>query len=116
MASLIQNGSVPAFRSIPLQSAYRAAKHATQGFAESVRTELMHERSCAHLTTVQFPAVNTPHFGWMGYNAWIPSPVSPVYQQEVVARAVYHQTPRESDGRVGRLQVELAQKFRERNP
>ncbi len=53
-----------AYRSIPLQSAYCAAKAAVRGFVDSLRTELLHHRSRIRLTMVQLPAVNTPQFDW----------------------------------------------------
>ena len=40
---IIQIGSALAFRSIPLQSAYCASKHAIVGFTDSLRCELYHE-------------------------------------------------------------------------
>ena len=62
---VVQIGSALAYRSIPLQSAYCAAKHAVQGFTESLRSELIHDGSRVHLTSVQLPAVNTPQFSWI---------------------------------------------------
>src|SRR5205814_6991317 len=62
---IIQIGSALAYRGIPLQSAYCGAKHAIQGFTESVRSELIHDRSNIKITMVQLPAVNTPQFGWV---------------------------------------------------
>ena len=58
--TIVQVGSALGARAIPLQSAYCGAKHAINGFTESVRTELMHERSNIHITVVQMPALNTP--------------------------------------------------------
>ena len=96
---VVQIGSALAYRSIPLQSAYCAAKHAVQGFTESLRTELIHDGSRVHLTTVQLPAVNTPQFSWIRTRMpRQPQPVPPIYQPEVIARAVYwvaHQRRRE---------------------
>ena len=87
---VVQIGSALAYRSIPLQSAYCAAKHAVQGFTESLRTELIHDGSRVHLTTVQLPAVNTPQFSWIKTRMpRHPQPVPPIYQPEVIARAVY---------------------------
>jgi NADP-dependent 3-hydroxy acid dehydrogenase YdfG len=87
---VVQIGSALAYRSIPLQSAYCAAKHAVQGFTESLRTELIHDGSHVHLTTVQLPAVNTPQFSWIRTRMpRHPQPVPPIYQPEVIARAVY---------------------------
>src|SRR5438105_12336560 len=62
---IIQVGSALAYRGIPLQSAYCAAKHAVQGFTESVRSELIHDHSHVKITMVQMPALNTPQFVWV---------------------------------------------------
>ena len=63
--AIVQVGSALAYRGIPLQSAYCGAKHAIQGFTESVRCELLHERSGVRITMVQMPALNTPQFDWV---------------------------------------------------
>jgi NAD(P)-dependent dehydrogenase (short-subunit alcohol dehydrogenase family) len=42
---IIQIGSALAYRGIPLQAAYCGAKHAIRGFTNSLRTELLHEKS-----------------------------------------------------------------------
>jgi len=87
---VVQIGSALAYRAIPLQSAYCAAKHAVQGFTESLRSELLHDNSRVRLTTVQLPAVNTPQFSWIRTRMpRHPQPVPPIYQPEVVADAVY---------------------------
>jgi NAD(P)-dependent dehydrogenase (short-subunit alcohol dehydrogenase family) len=87
---IVQIGSALAYRAIPLQSAYCAAKHAVQGFTESLRSELIHDGSRIHVTTVQLPAVNTPQFSWIKTRMpRHPQPVPPIYQPEVIARAVY---------------------------
>jgi short-subunit dehydrogenase len=88
--TIIQVGSALAYRSIPLQSAYCAAKHAIAGFTDSLRCELIHDQSKIHLTMVQMPALNTPQFGWvksrLKHRA---KPVPPIFQPEVGARAIY---------------------------
>jgi NAD(P)-dependent dehydrogenase (short-subunit alcohol dehydrogenase family) len=87
--AIVQVGSALAYRGIPLQAAYCGAKHAIQGFTESVRTELMHDRSRVHLSMVQLPALNTPQFDWV--RSRMPrraQPVPPIYQPEVAAAAV----------------------------
>jgi NAD(P)-dependent dehydrogenase (short-subunit alcohol dehydrogenase family) len=89
--TIVQVGSTLAYRGIPLQSAYCGAKHATQGFHESLRTELLHEGSQVRVTMVQMPAVNTPQFSWV--LSRLPrqaQPVPPIYQPEVAARAVVY--------------------------
>src|SRR5438270_7084205 len=86
---IIQVGSALAYRGIPLQSAYCGAKHAIQGFHESLRCELLHERSGVRVTMVQMPAVNTPQFSWV--LSRLPrhaQPVPPIYQPEIAARAI----------------------------
>ena len=89
--TIVHVGSALAYRAIPLQSAYCGAKHAIQGFHESVRVELMHEHSNVHVTMVQMPAVNTPQFSWV--LSRMPDhaqPVPPIYQPEVAAKAVLY--------------------------
>src|SRR3954451_4474251 len=61
---IIQVGSALAHRSIPLQSAYCGAKHAIAGFTESLRSELIHEKSNVRITIVHLPGVNTTQFEW----------------------------------------------------
>ncbi len=88
--TILQVGSALAYRAIPLQSAYCAAKHAIQGFTESLRCELINDRSQVHVTTVNLPAVNTPQFGWNKSRLPNhPQPVPPIYQPEVAAEAIY---------------------------
>ncbi|MFB9711875.1 SDR family oxidoreductase [Streptosporangium nondiastaticum] len=87
--AIVQVGSALAYRAIPLQSGYCAAKHAIKGFTESLRCELMHEKSGVRVTMVQLPAVNTPQFDWvLSRLPNRPQPVPPIYQPEVAARAI----------------------------
>lgn len=89
--AIVQVGSALAYRGIPLQSAYCGAKHATQGFNESLRCELLHDGSGVKVTMVQMPAVNTPQFSWvLSRLPRRPQPVPPIYQPEVAAAAVVH--------------------------
>ncbi len=89
--TIVQVGSALAYRGIPLQSAYSGAKHATQGFHEALRCELLHEKSNVHVTMVQMPAVNTPQFSWvLSRLPHHPQPVPPIYQPEVAARGVVY--------------------------
>jgi short-subunit dehydrogenase len=88
---LIQIGSALAYRSIPLQSAYCAAKAAARGFTDSLRSELYREKSRVHVTMLQLPAVNTPQFDVVRTRLPDhPQPVPPIYQPEVIARAAVH--------------------------
>lgn len=89
--TIVQVGSALAYRSIPLQAAYCAAKHAVLGFHAALRTELLHDKSKVRATMVQMPALNTPQFGWV--KSRLPhkaQPVPPIFQPEVAARAIYY--------------------------
>jgi hypothetical protein len=87
--TIVQIGSALAYRSIPLQSAYCASKAAIRGFTDSLRSELIHERSRIELTMLQLPAINTPQFvvvrNKLGKHA---HPVPPLYQPELIAGAI----------------------------
>lgn len=97
--TIVLVGSALAYRGIPLQSAYCAAKHAVQGFQDSVRSELLAMDSHVHLTMVQLPGVNTPQFDWIrAHVRGRPRPVGAVYQPEVAALAIWkaaHSTRKE---------------------
>jgi NAD(P)-dependent dehydrogenase (short-subunit alcohol dehydrogenase family) len=87
--AIVQVGSALAYRGIPLQSAYCAAKHAVQGFHDSLRCELIHDNSNVRVVMVQMPALNTPQFGWV--KSRLPrkaQPVPPIFQPEVAAEAI----------------------------
>jgi short-subunit dehydrogenase len=86
---IVSVGSALAFRSIPLQAAYCGAKAGVRGFMDSLRTELLSERSGVRVTQVHLPAVNTPQFGWCRSKVeGHPQPVPPIYQPEVAAAAI----------------------------
>lgn len=88
--TIVQVGSALAYRAIPLQSAYCAAKFAVRGFTDALRTELLHERSRIRVTMVQMPGMNTPQFDWARNRfATRYQPVGTIYEPEVAARAVY---------------------------
>ena len=87
--TIVQVGSALARRGIPLQGSYCGAKHALEGFLDSLRCELLHRSSNVTVTTVQLPGVNTPQFGWVRTRLTRhPRPVPPVYQPEVAGRAI----------------------------
>lgn len=89
--TIVQIGSALAYRSIPLQSAYCAAKAAIRGFTDSLRTELIHDQSHVRVTMLQLPAVNTPQFDVSRSRMpRHPQPVPPIYQPEVIAEAVLY--------------------------
>ena len=87
--TIVQVGSALAYRAIPLQAPYCAAKFAIRGFTDSLRCELLHDKCDVHLTMVQMPALNTPQFTWArNKTGRRPQPVPPIFQPEVAARAI----------------------------
>jgi short-subunit dehydrogenase len=89
--TVVQVGSALAYRAIPLQAAYCGAKFAIRGFTDSVRTELLHDKSKVWLSMVQLPAVNTPQFSWCRTKMPDhPQPVAPIFQPEVPAEVVVY--------------------------
>jgi len=97
--TIVQVGSALAYRAIPLQSAYCAAKFAIRGFTDSLRCELIHDKSRVRLTMVQLPAHNTPQFDWSRNKMpRRPQPVPPIHTPEVAAQAILRaarEAPRE---------------------
>lgn len=87
--SIVLVGSALSYRGIPLQSAYCAAKHAIQGFFDSLRTELMHDESKVKISMVHLPAMNTTQFGFVKSRLPNkPKPMGTIFQPEIAADAV----------------------------
>ncbi|WPP52892.1 SDR family oxidoreductase [Catalinimonas niigatensis] len=89
--SIVMVGSALAYRGIPLQSAYCGSKHAIEGFFDSFRSELIHDKSNINVSIVHLPAMNTTQFGWV--KSRLPNkskPMGKIYQPEVAARAIYY--------------------------
>ncbi|MGH8979915.1 MAG: SDR family oxidoreductase [Acidimicrobiales bacterium] len=86
---IVNVGSALAFVGIPLQSAYCSSKFACRGYFESVRSELIHQKSHVNLSMVHLPGVNTTQFNWCkSVFDTHPQPVPPIYQPEVAAKAI----------------------------
>lgn len=87
--AIVQVGSALAYRSIPLQAAYCGAKSALRGFTDSLRSELIHDRSDVHVTMVHLSAFNTPQFdiarNCTGHAA---QPLGKIFQPELAAEAI----------------------------
>lgn len=87
--TIVQVASALAYRGIPLQAAYCGAKHAVQGFCDSLWSELLHDGSNVKLRAVNLPAVNTPQFDWS--KSHMPrraQPVGTIFQPEMIADAI----------------------------
>lgn len=88
--TIVQVGSALAYRSIPLQAPYCGAKSAMRGFTDSVRSELLHERSRVHITMAHLSAFNTPQFDWgKTHMPRKPQPLGKIFQPEIAARGIY---------------------------
>lgn len=88
---IVQVGSSLAYRGIPLQAAYCGAKHAIQGFHDSLRSELIHDKSNVKVCMVNLPAMNTPQFRWLrSYMPRKAQPFGTIFEPEVAARAIVH--------------------------
>lgn len=113
--TVINIGSAVAYRGVPLQTPYSAAKYAVRGFTEAVRSEMLHDRTGVRVTMVHPPAVNTPFFSHAGGRMdAAPRPPPPVYQPELIARAIHFAaTHRRREVQVGSssAQMELMNKI-----
>jgi short-subunit dehydrogenase len=113
--TIVQIGSALAYRSIPLQSAYCAAKAAVRGFTDSLRTELIHDGSAVRLCMLQLPAVNTPQS--VRQRNKLPQqaqPMPPLFSPESIAESVIwaiEHGPREMLIGVPTVQAVWGQKF-----
>jgi NAD(P)-dependent dehydrogenase (short-subunit alcohol dehydrogenase family) len=88
--TIVNIGSALAYRAIPLQSVYCGAKYAVRGFTDSLRSELIHDRSAVQLVMVHLPALNTPQFDWaLNRTGQRAQPVPPIFQPEVAARSIH---------------------------
>ncbi|MDN5850203.1 MAG: SDR family oxidoreductase, partial [Nitrococcus sp.] len=87
--TIVQVSSALAYHSVPLQAPYCGAKHAINGYTDSLRAELLHRGSHVHVSVVDLPGLNTPQFDWaLNKMPQRLRPVAPVYQPEVAARAI----------------------------
>ena len=87
--AIINVGSVLSDRAVPLQGHYSASKHAVRGFTDALRMELEKEGVPAVVTLIKPSAINTPYPDHAGnYMDAAPSLPPPVYEPEVVARAI----------------------------
>jgi short-subunit dehydrogenase len=87
--TLINIGSIESSVPIPLNGAYAAAKHAVRAFTSALRMELEHDRAQVGVTLIKPGPIDTPLFQHArNYLDADPEPPPPVYDPEVVARAI----------------------------
>ena len=98
--TIVQVGSALSYRAIPLQSAYCGAKFAIRG--DSLRCELIHDRSGICLSMVQPPAHNTPQFDWARNKVgWRAQPVPPIHIHSRSPPVLYCGRPGKRRGNCG---------------
>ncbi len=88
--AIVQVGSALSYRAIPLQSAYCLCKFAIRGFTDSLRAELLHEKSAISVSMLQMPGMNTIQFDWA--RNLLPDkyqPVGDVFDPDVCAEAAW---------------------------
>ncbi|GAB1542153.1 SDR family oxidoreductase [Scytonema sp. NUACC21] len=89
--ALIHISSVLGRRSVPLQSSYCAAKHGMEGFLESLRVELQHEKIPISVTSILPAAINTPFYNKCRTKIGVkPVGLPPLYKPSLVADAILH--------------------------
>lgn len=89
--ALINLGSVLSDRSIPLQGAYSATKHAVKAFTDALRMELAADRAPISVTLIKPAAIDTM-YEEHARNLMDTEPLNPppVYAPELVAKAILH--------------------------
>ena len=87
---IVNVSSALAYRSVPLQSAYCAAKAAINGLTASIRSEMIHDGRDVELSLITLPGLDTPQFDWSKVKMpQSPRPAPPVYDPRVAAEAVW---------------------------
>jgi NAD(P)-dependent dehydrogenase (short-subunit alcohol dehydrogenase family) len=88
-AALIHITSVEAKIALPFNSAYAASKHGLAGFIDALRLELMRDRAPVSVTQIMPATIDTPLFQNALTRLGVePRGAPPVYEPEVVARAI----------------------------
>ncbi len=87
--AIINLGSILSDRSVPIQGAYSAMKHAVQGFTESLRMELEAAGRPVSVTLVKPAGIDTPYPEHARNRMDKPARIPPVvYDPELVAKAI----------------------------
>ncbi len=87
--AIVNVGSILSDRSVPLQGAYSAMKHAVQGFTEALRMELESDGRPISVTLIKPAAIDTPYPEHARNRMDKPARVPPVvYDPELVAKAI----------------------------
>ena len=89
--AMIHISSMEGRRALPLQSAYSTAKHGLEGFLESLRVELQHEKIPVSVTSIKPAVINTPFYNHVLTKLGVkPTGLPPYYSPKLVAEAILH--------------------------
>lgn len=89
--ALIHISSMEGRRALPLQSPYSSAKHGVEGFLESLRVELQHEKIPISVTSVKPSVINTPFYNKVQTKLGVkPTGIPPYYEPSLVAEAILY--------------------------
>ncbi len=89
--ALIHISSMEGRRGLPLQSPYCAAKHGLEGFLESLRVELQHEKLPISVTSILPSVINTPYYNKVRTKLGVkPTGIPPYYDPSIVSDAILY--------------------------
>lgn len=113
--AMIHVSSMEGRRALPLQSPYSTAKHGLEGFLESLRVELQHEKIPISVTSIKPAVINTPFYNHVLTKLGVkPTGLPPYYSPKLVAEAILHTAEHPTRdfivGDVGRI-LDLVQKL-----
>jgi NAD(P)-dependent dehydrogenase (short-subunit alcohol dehydrogenase family) len=113
--AMIHISSMEGRRALPLQSPYSTAKHGLEGFLESLRVELQHDKLPISVTSIKPAVINTPFYNHVLTKLGVkPTGLPPYYSPKLVAEAILHTAEHPTRdfivGDVGRI-LDLAQRL-----
>ena len=113
--AMIHVSSMEGRRALPLQSPYSTAKHGLEGFLESLRVELQHDKIPVSVTSIKPAVINTPFYNHVQTKLGVkPTGIPPYYSPKLVAEAILHCAEHPTRdfivGDVGRI-LDLAQRL-----
>ena len=89
--AMIHISSMEGRRALPLQSPYSTAKHGLEGFLESLRVELQHDKIPISVTSIKPAVINTPFYNHVLTKLGVkPTGLPPYYSPKLVAEAILH--------------------------
>lgn len=89
--AIVNVGSIVSDIAMPLQGMYSASKHAVLGYTDALRMELEHDDVPISVSLVKPSAIDTPFLDHArNYMEEAPNFPPPVYEPDLVARAILH--------------------------